>query len=411
VENFHPEDGVLQGYAQVPSGGGFNPDRVNVPTDNQGLLAGVLVVMVARSARGQVIVGWYKNATLMTESQDRTHDREGLFNFTGMAENAVLLPATARDFDIPKGRDAMGQSNVFYPLNEDGTPRDHEWIQRAILYIEAYRGHNMLGPDFTQPSASETTAGKEKAGHGRGQGRKGDTNERLAMEPDAAIEVVRAANDTEPCCQCGKPSPQKNRPVCVTCERRGTRAVFCRHGSALCFKAHLTQVHAGRKSFRIRTENIEPRGASGSQTSRQLDVLGGLICADSSRLKRRESVKQQRLGLSDAPDESLVEGARARVEANVYERNPEARRLCIEHYGSLCFVCHFDFGTAYGPYAKGFIHVHHVRPVSTIGHEYEIDPIADLRPVCPNCHAAIHLCDPAMTPDELRDVLQQRTED
>jgi 5-methylcytosine-specific restriction protein A len=28
--------------------------------------------------------------------------------------------------------------------------------------------------------------------------------------------------------------------------------------------------------------------------------------------------------------------------------------------------------------------------LSGIGVEYEVNPIEDLRPVCPNCHAAIH---------------------
>ena len=35
--------------------------------------------------------------------------------------------------------------------------------------------------------------------------------------------------------------------------------------------------------------------------------------------------------------------------------------------------------------------VHHLTPLSEIEEEYEVDPINDLRPVCPNCHAIIHL--------------------
>ena len=40
--------------------------------------------------------------------------------------------------------------------------------------------------------------------------------------------------------------------------------------------------------------------------------------------------------------------------------------------------------------AKNFIHVHHVTPISKVGREYKIDPIKDLIPLCPNCHAMIH---------------------
>ncbi len=39
---------------------------------------------------------------------------------------------------------------------------------------------------------------------------------------------------------------------------------------------------------------------------------------------------------------------------------------------------------------SGFIHVHHLKPQSSRGGEYEIDPVLDLVPVCPNCHAVMH---------------------
>lgn len=87
----------------------------------------------------------------------------------------------------------------------------------------------------------------------------------------------------------------------------------------------------------------------------------------------------------------LVEGAVCQVLANAYERNPIARARCIAHYGPSCIVCGFNFRVVYGPLAEGFIHVHHVRPLSEVGAEYEVNPVADLRPVCPNCHAVIHL--------------------
>ncbi len=91
------------------------------------------------------------------------------------------------------------------------------------------------------------------------------------------------------------------------------------------------------------------------------------------------------------PTPGLLEGAVRTVTINAYERNPEARRRCVAHYGPSCMVCGFNFATAYGVLATGYIHVHHVKPLAEIGEEYEVDPVADLRPVCPNCHAVIHL--------------------
>lgn len=86
----------------------------------------------------------------------------------------------------------------------------------------------------------------------------------------------------------------------------------------------------------------------------------------------------------------LSEGCLREVVVDAYERSPEARRLCIEHYGTSCSVCGFSFGAAYGPAAEGLIHVHHLTPLSDIRARYAVDPVEDLRPVCPNCHAAIH---------------------
>jgi hypothetical protein len=87
----------------------------------------------------------------------------------------------------------------------------------------------------------------------------------------------------------------------------------------------------------------------------------------------------------------LIEGAVRQVTINAYERNPIARAQCIAHFGKRCVICRFDFGEVYGPATDGYIHVHHLTPVSSIGSEYQVDPIRDLRPVCANCHAVIHL--------------------
>lgn len=90
-------------------------------------------------------------------------------------------------------------------------------------------------------------------------------------------------------------------------------------------------------------------------------------------------------------DLQYTEGSSKTILVNAYERNAEARSACIAHYGTKCQICAFDFGVTYGTIADGLIHVHHLRPISECDGEYTIDPIEDLRPVCPNCHAVIHL--------------------
>jgi 5-methylcytosine-specific restriction protein A len=106
-------------------------------------------------------------------------------------------------------------------------------------------------------------------------------------------------------------------------------------------------------------------------------------------------------------DEFLKEGKVVQVLVNRYERNQKARQECIRHYGDKCFICGFDFTTTYGDIAKGFIHVHHLTQLSDINQEYHVDPINDLIPVCANCHSVIHLTKPAMTIDELKELLKK----
>lgn len=105
----------------------------------------------------------------------------------------------------------------------------------------------------------------------------------------------------------------------------------------------------------------------------------------------------------------IWEGALKRVVVNRYERDPGARAECIAVYGTDCSVCGFNFGATYGERGEGFIHVHHLIPLATIGRRYKVDPIAHLRPVCPNCHAMLHRGgDNALEISALRSLWQKR---
>ncbi len=107
----------------------------------------------------------------------------------------------------------------------------------------------------------------------------------------------------------------------------------------------------------------------------------------------------------EVEDKSFIEGSVQKVCINRYERDPKARKACIQHYGARCYICSFDFSAIYGFNFEGFIHVHHLCPLSSIGNEYKLNAIADLRPVCPNCHAVIHKKEPCYTIDEVKTLL------
>ena len=99
--------------------------------------------------------------------------------------------------------------------------------------------------------------------------------------------------------------------------------------------------------------------------------------------------------------ENLYEGTRKQVYVNSYERNKDARDQCVKHYAAKCIICGFDFEKTYGKIGRNIIHVHHLKPLSEIGERYQIDPINDLRPVCPNCHVIIHKKTPPYSIDEV----------
>ncbi len=90
------------------------------------------------------------------------------------------------------------------------------------------------------------------------------------------------------------------------------------------------------------------------------------------------------------PNNQIPEGAKSRITVNRYERSQEAREQCLKAKGYSCSVCGMNFEKMYGNIGKEFIHVHHVVPISEIGQSYIVDPIHDLEPVCPNCHAMLH---------------------
>jgi len=104
---------------------------------------------------------------------------------------------------------------------------------------------------------------------------------------------------------------------------------------------------------------------------------------------------------------AYLEGTPNQVTLTKYERNPFARKKCIEHFGLSCFVCGFNFERTYGQIGKDFIHVHHTRQVATVGNIYEVDPIKDLRPVCSNCHSIIHKSKTAIGIDTMIVILEQ----
>jgi len=105
----------------------------------------------------------------------------------------------------------------------------------------------------------------------------------------------------------------------------------------------------------------------------------------------------------------IKEGSKRQNIVNIYERNPEARKKCVEIYGYKCSVCGFDFEKVYDELGKCFVHVHHIKPLSEINHDHYVNPENDLRPVCPNCHAMLHRKTPALEIETLKRMIHAHT--
>jgi hypothetical protein len=118
-------------------------------------------------------------------------------------------------------------------------------------------------------------------------------------------------------------------------------------------------------------------------------------------------------------DENLFisEGKKKTVTTQIYERSKQLRDKAIEHYtvdGKIvCAACGFDFQKIYGEVGRGYIEVHHQKPVF----QYEetdfsrliSDALKDLIPLCANCHRMIHRKkDKPLSVEELIELLNSR---
>ena len=109
---------------------------------------------------------------------------------------------------------------------------------------------------------------------------------------------------------------------------------------------------------------------------------------------------------------SLWEGATTTIRVNRFERNSKLRERCVQELGYKCKVCGFDFLATYGKIGQGFIHVHHLKPLGSTRGAHEVNPVEDLVPVCPNCHAMLHRGEKPNTPlkiEELKKLMMNAT--
>ncbi|MEI7590594.1 MAG: HNH endonuclease [Deltaproteobacteria bacterium] len=142
-----------------------------------------------------------------------------------------------------------------------------------------------------------------------------------------------------------------------------------------------------------------------SACSIKADILDELETVWSNFVNAQKKVVQESLSEEEKSNE-YIEGGSNDVLVTKYERNKQARNECILHHGYSCTVCSINFEEKYGEIGKNFIHVHHLTPIALHASEHAIDPIKDLVPVCPNCHAIIHRQDPPYTIQNVKEMIE-----
>lgn len=94
-------------------------------------------------------------------------------------------------------------------------------------------------------------------------------------------------------------------------------------------------------------------------------------------------------GLEQTFESTTIEGKKKLRYSSFYERKPIYRQQALIIHGYTCMGCGFNFEKKYGEIGKGYIHVHHLKPISESG-ETIINPKTDLNVLCANCHSIVH---------------------
>lgn len=107
-------------------------------------------------------------------------------------------------------------------------------------------------------------------------------------------------------------------------------------------------------------------------------------------------------------EEEYFEGSKKKRFTNYYERDPKLRAAAVQYHGVACKVCGFDFGEVYGERGRGYVEVHHLRPVSTLEGKTKVDPKKDMTVLCSNCHRMVHRRKGyVLAPEELKRLLEK----
>lgn len=115
----------------------------------------------------------------------------------------------------------------------------------------------------------------------------------------------------------------------------------------------------------------------------------------------------------DPNEESFKEG---KLQLRLHLRKERNRSLVThtkeiwnrEQNGRVrCSICSFLFPETYGKVGESFIEAHHTQPITSLAPDTMVS-MADLVPVCSNCHSMLHRHRPWLTVEQLRAIVSEQ---
>lgn len=124
------------------------------------------------------------------------------------------------------------------------------------------------------------------------------------------------------------------------------------------------------------------------------------------RIRKRaaevETLIKEFLPKNTTSDETaFLEGEKRAM--NGTARNPQLREAAKKKYGIKCYCCGFDYENFYGSVAKGLAIVHHLKLFAKSTGKTRKATVKDVRVVCANCHHVIHVENPPVPVDDLKE--------
>lgn len=156
---------------------------------------------------------------------------------------------------------------------------------------------------------------------------------------------------------------------------------------------HLADI---RNDFNINVYDIPER--SGKLAIFKQDELKDYLASFENHLSSETVIKAFNDYIFNTEDDNIsvveattaTEGKRLYYYTSKYERKKSNRDAAIKAHGTTCFGCGFNFEDHYGERGKGFIEIHHIKPLHSLDQEVEVNAESDLIPLCSNCHRMVH---------------------